>query len=204
LQFPIATILCYRLRHHKKLKSSVSVVTAKSIKEIRTPEVQQVPPAPHHIPDFRNIPLMETSRIMKYKSPELDRAIGAMFHAYKDVSHKETFFYISRNAKSTPLCNGDLAELMGVKPSTISNRINTLMKQGLVISSPDPTRRRNQILTLTTVGEALAQNLIDSAKDLVTAETLVGLRHRLGISLEGIERAENRLILEDKRNSNAD
>jgi DNA-binding MarR family transcriptional regulator len=140
---------------------------------------------------------------MKFKAPDLDKSLGAMFLAYRGISHKETFFYISRNAGTTPLCNGDLVALTGTSPSTISNRINSLIRQDLIVSTPDPTRRRNQLLTLTTHGKEVAESLIDEVRATVTPDTLVELRNRMGFSLRDIERAENRLILEDKRNSNA-
>lgn len=94
-----------------------------------------------------------------------------------------------------PRRTGELAELLNLDVSTVSRKVHTLEKMGLVRREPLPVDRRASLLTVTAVGEAtvtaqrrarrelFAQLLADTPLD--DLETAARLLHRLADGLEG-------------------
>jgi MarR family transcriptional regulator, transcriptional regulator for hemolysin len=54
----------------------------------------------------------------------------------------------------------DIAEAIGVEDATLTHHLNRMEQAGLVTRRREPTNRRNQVVELTTDGEALFERML--------------------------------------------
>jgi len=97
---------------------------------------------------------------------------------------------------------GELAERLGVKPSTITGISDRLVRQQLIERKEDPTDRRVVLLALTDTGRSLTLEIAESSRSYlreVFAEMTPDRLEKLAESLEELAAANDRLRKADDR-----
>lgn len=140
---------------------------------------------------------------MKNDIPHFDTAIQILFDVFNGIPHVETFYHIARVESYEPIGNGELAKMMHVSRSTITNRINVLLRQGLIISIPDPEHRSRHLLTLTPEGKKLKAKLIREIRNTSTAKKLADIMRINGITAMEVE-AETARLKHSKKGEDSD
>jgi MarR family transcriptional regulator for hemolysin len=84
----------------------------------------------------------------------------------------------------------DIAEAIGVEDATLTHHLNRMEQAGLVTRRREPTNRRNQVVELTTDGEALFERMLI---------TVLAFDKRLRRGLTNDEQAQLTALLERLR-----
>jgi DNA-binding MarR family transcriptional regulator len=102
---------------------------------------------------------------------------------------------LARIAGERGVSQRELADELGLTPSTVSIRVDRLVEQGLAARAPDPDSQRSTLVALTSQGRALFERVapahLDNEQRLLAALTepeqqlLVGLLRKLLAEFEG-------------------
>ncbi|WP_169747768.1 MarR family winged helix-turn-helix transcriptional regulator [Demequina subtropica] len=95
-------------------------------------------------------------------------------------------------SQSGPLRMGDLAERIGIHPSTLTRTVERLEHGGWIVRTPVPDNRREVRSSLTEAGQALVATVTERRVAMI-AEVLEGMttdeRAALGTGMEAFARA---------------
>ncbi len=132
---------------------------------------------------------LEVTRTGRVLSRAFDDALGAAGGSLP------VWLVLTTVKRSEHTRQRDIAGAMGLEDATLTHHLNRMERDGLVTRHRDPANRRNQVVALTTDGEALFQQLL---------ATVVDFDRRLRRGLRAAELDQVRTVLERLRANVAD
>lgn len=102
----------------------------------------------------RCILLKRTSNVLAEGIEQVERQHG-LNHALTDL-----LFTLYRSAPPQGMTAGELTDMAAVTPSSITNRVDRMVAEGLVERSPDPVDARARRIRLTSAGRARVEALL--------------------------------------------
>lgn len=127
-----------------------------------------VPAADDSTTSIRELERSLTVLIRALTLPRVHQRVAALAGEQVDRS---SYLLLVRLAALGPARVGDLAEVLGVDPSTVSRQLRALGERGYVVRANDPADGRAALVTLSQEGSALTQAL-QRAREAFVAEAL--------------------------------